>query len=147
MIMMKMRSILSSDDEYTYLNDEAFKCLAQCRSAFRSSGMGSCFTSFPWGIRMTPWLGSRKFDTLRRIVLSSTKCRIRSFMPYYIDIFTDDPIGTEDVIRYRLGNIDPERLILSDDELRFGKFDDRLPDELLRRSFIRNKLDSDITLG
>ena len=88
-IMKKMLEVLSSDEDYPYIDESAKQRLQDSRDIARSIGMTSIFSDRHGGYRIYPWLGTKQFDTLRRIlqkVIGTDK--IRSFQPYYIDIRT-----------------------------------------------------------
>jgi len=97
---------------------------------------------------MYPWLGTKQFDTLRRIlqkVIGTDK--VRPFSPYYIDIRTKLS-GDEILERVQsyIGKADGISLIYDDDIIRSGKFDKFIPDSLLMREYAADKLDFDLDL-
>ena len=147
-IMKKMLEVLESDDEYDYLDDAAKERLRESRSIARDIGMTSMFSDRPGGVRMYPWLGTKQFDTLRRIlqkVIGTDK--VRPFSPYYIDIRTKLS-GDEILERVQsyIGKADGISLIYDDDIIRSGKFDKFIPDSLLMREYAADKLDFDLDL-
>ena len=139
-IMEKMYDILSSDTGYDYLDDRANSCLERSRSEFRRLGMDHLFTVTEWGIRICPWKGTKGFDTLRRAILSRGIGRVYARMPYHIDVYTDRPGTVERIVNGPIGNRKTESLILPDENICRGKFDQYLPRELLVRSYIANRL-------
>ena len=139
-IMEKMYDILSSDTGYDYLDDRANSCLERSRSEFRRSGMDHLFTVTEWGIRICPWKGTKGFDTLRRAILSRGIGRVYARMPYHIDVYTDRPGTVERIVNGPIENRKAESLILPDENICRGKFDQYLPRELLVRSYIANRL-------
>ena len=140
MVMRKMREILSSKDEYDYLDDAAKECLERSRRAFAGSGMDSHLAVTEWGIRVSPWLGSKAFDTVRRAVVTRCEGRVYAYSPYFIDVYTKSPGHVEKVyseFRERGGGKD---LIGPDEDICFGKFDRYIPRDLLLESFVANRL-------
>ena len=140
-IMQEMYRILSSKDEYAYLDDDANDCLAHSRRAFRSSGMDYLFTVTDNGVRICPWKGSNTFDTIRRTVMKEKKCSIWAQMPYYIDVRTKDPGSVERAVRYMVRSKHGEDLVDDEEDICRGKFDRYLPRELVVKSFVENRLD------
>ena len=139
-IMDRMYDILSSDTEYDYLDDSGKMCLERSRRAFRSSGMGHLLTVTEWGIRICPWVGTKRFDTLRRAILSKGVGRVYARMPYHIDVYTDRPGTVEKALDSFMNNKRADGLIPIDENICRGKFDPYLPRELLERTFISNRL-------
>ena len=139
MVMRKMYDVLSSEDDYDYIDDNAKECLAHSRSAFRRSSMDHLFTLTENSLRICPWTGSNAFETFRRIVIRANEGRAYAFMPYYIEAYGKKPgnvkRAVEDCNRTRLSS-----LISDDDDICRGKFDEYLPRELLIRTFVANRL-------
>ena len=140
MIMNRMYDILSSDDDYDYLDDHARACLERSRTAFRDSGMDHLLTVTEWGIRVCPWTGTKGFDTIRRVIISKGTGRVYAKMPYHIDVYTDKPGTVERTINSFMKNRKAKDLILPDENICRRKFDLYLPRELLVRNFTANRL-------
>ena len=147
-VMKKMLEVLESDETYPYLDEAASARLEDSRSIARASGMTSMFVEKVGGFRMYPWLGTKQFDTLRRVLTKVVGTdSIRAFQPYYIDIRTklsEDQIVSR-VYNY-LENKDPVTLIYDDDLLKYGKYDKFVPESLLVREYASDKLDMDLEL-
>ena len=139
-IIRKMYEILSSKDEYDYLDDAARERLDKSRKAFSNSGMDSHLTVTDWGMRVSPWLGSKAFDTIRRALITRKAGAVSAHMPYYIDVYTKSAGYVEKIyseFRERGGDKD---LVGVDEDICFGKFDQYIPRELLLTAFVRNRL-------
>jgi len=147
-VMKKMLEVLESDETYPYLDEAASARLEESRSIARTSGMTSMFVEKVGGFRMYPWLGTKQFDTLRRVLTKVVGTdSIRAFQPYYIDIrskLSEDQIVSR-VYSY-LENKDPVTLIYDDDLLKYGKYDKFVPESLLVREYASDKLDMDLEL-
>jgi ATP-dependent Lhr-like helicase len=147
-VMKKMLEILESDTDYPYLDDAAKARLEESRAIARSNGMTYMFSERTGGYRMYPWLGTKQFDTLRRVLQKVIGTdSIRAFQPYYIDIRTklsEDQIINK-VYSY-LENKDPVTLIYDDDLLKYGKYDRFIPESLLVREYAMDRLDTDLEL-
>ena len=140
MIMERMYDILSSDEDYSYLDEHAKACLERSRSAFRDSGMDHLLTVTEWGIRVCPWTGTKGFDSIRRAIINKGIGRVYAKMPYHIDVYTDKPGTVERAVNSFLKNRRTNDLILPDENICRGKFDIYLPRELLVRNFTANRL-------
>ena len=147
-IMKKMLEVLESDDEYPYLDGPAKQRLEESRANARANGMTVMFSERKGGYRMYPWLGTKQFDTLRRVLQKVVGTdSIRAYQPYYIDIRTklsEDQI-VERVYRY-LEDRDLAALVYDDDLIKFGKYDRYVPESLLVREYIADRLDTDLEL-
>ena len=147
-VMKKMLEVLSSDDDYPYLDPAAKERLNESRMAARAGGMTSLFTERLGGYRMYPWVGTKQFDTLRRVlqkVIGTDK--IRAYQPYYIDIRTKLSEGQilSRIDKY-LGEHDPIVLVEDSDLVRYGKYDRFVAESLLAREIASDRLDFDIEL-
>ena len=146
--MRKMLEVLTSDDDYPYIDDAAKQRLAESRATARELGMTTVFSERTGGYRIYPWLGTKQFDTLRRIlqkVIGTDK--IRAFQPYYIDVRTD--MSEDEIVRKVYGYIEKhDRLALAydDDVLKIGKYDRYVPESLLLREYAASRLDMDLDL-
>ena len=139
-VMRKMYEILSSKDDYDYLDDMAKERLDKSRRAFSNSGMDGRLTVTDWGMRVSPWVGSKAFDTIRRALITRKAGGVYAHMPYYIDVYTKRAGYVEKIyseFRERGGSKD---LVGPDEDICFGKFDQYVPRELLLNSFVRNRL-------
>ena len=148
-IMRKMLDVLSSDETYPYLDEEAAMRLDQCRSVAMSNGMLTLLSEADDGsIRMHPWLGTVHFDTLRRIIRNIDGVEsVFAFQPYFMDIRGD--VSKKDILKgveKYLADPYPEGLIFENDRIRFGKYDRYVPDHLLMKAFARDRLDADFDL-
>ena len=141
MIMQEMFRVLSSKDEYDYLDDNAKKCLAHSRISFRESGMDYLFTVTNTGVRICPWKGSNTFDTIRRTVMTKERCGIWAQVPYYIDVRTKEPGSVERTVRAMVRHRQGDRLIGEEEDICHGKFDRSLPRKLVVKSVVMNRLD------
>ena len=129
-------------------NSAAKARLQESRAIARENGMTTLFSERKGGYRMYPWLGTKQFDTLRRILQKVIGTdSIRAFQPYYIDIRTklsEDQI-IDRVLRY-VEERDLAPLIYDEDLLKYGKYDRYVPESLLVREFVADKLDTDLEL-
>lgn len=147
-VLREMRKILLSENELPYLDDNARICLDDCRSKASEEGLSDTFIPTSNGYRIYPWIGSKQFDTLKRILsqmpgIGSISCR----QPYYLDVGTG---LSEEQIRCNISKIqkNPGEFILKvdPDDLQIGKYDRYVPEELLLKQFAADEIDFDFEL-
>ena len=146
-VMSKMRDVLGSDTEYSYLDPAASNRLALCRTFARNNGILSTFSEIEGGIRLFPWVGTIQFDTLvRALRMVNGVDRVYGFRPYYVDVRTKLP--WDDVLE-RVNTIlshGPSALVSPDDIVRIGKYDQHVPKDLLELMFADERLDTNFRL-
>ena len=155
-ILEKMRDILFEDKEYAYLGPNAAARLETARHLAKNTGMadsmlvpigGSSFCLFPW-------LGTRAFRTLRRLILRHAKtlgvsdltcegCCYMTFKAWRSD--GEKFLSRLSRILAEEG-IDREALVGVSENPAYDKFDGYIPAELLRRAFATDRLESDEVL-
>jgi len=153
-IVRKIRDILESDIEYKYLMPRAAERLNEARNIAQSSGMltkpvvhlgGTTWCIFPW-------LGSKSNWALRRFI--RTKC-VKKF------ILTDIEYGDWFYIRLNIGKgngftlfeyissffsneaVDLETLVGEKENPSYERYDEFVPQELIRKGYIIDKMASD----
>ncbi len=148
-IMRKMLEVLSSNEDYPYIDGPARERLAECRELARENGMTTMFSDRVGGYRMYPWLGTKQFDTLRKILQKVVGTdKVRSFQPYFIDIRTN---LSEDEILARIDSYVESHtamsLVFDEDLIRFGKFDKYVAESLLMKAYAADRIDMDFNLS
>ena len=138
-IMEEMRRILMSDDSYAYLDANAAARLEESRRAFREGCMYETITEEIWGIRIYPWCGTKRFETLRRVALSLNIGTVSAYAPYRIDLRTRRKDAAE-LMERAMGSYEPEGLVSPDERLDFGRYDAYIPRHLLLKSFVSDRL-------
>ena len=144
-VLRKMREVLLSDEQYDYVDEDGLRRLNESRKAAREAGMDRLMSSVDDFTRITPWIGSRQYDTMYRMLRAMPGISvIRHLEPYIID-FRDD--GTYSNIMSSLKqyshNFDLVELVTYKDDLIVGKYDDLVPEALLMKEFAADRLDSD----
>ena len=149
-ILERMRGVLSEDSHYPYLMPHAVCRLADARDTFRKSLMseqplvhlgGNMWALFPW-------LGSYAFLALERFL--KIRCRkklglkgLNASRPYYMQ-FTMQVNGPE-FYAILCGEaeteIDPMELLYPNENPVFEKYDEYVPEELVRKGFAYGVLD------
>ncbi|MBQ6364056.1 MAG: DEAD/DEAH box helicase [Lachnospiraceae bacterium] len=151
-ILERMRQVLGEDRQYPYLMPHAVCRLADARETFLKSGMGKRplvhLGGKMWAL--FPWLGSYAFLALERFL--KLRCAgelglrgLQSRRPYYIQ-FTMQA-GEEEfyrVVRKEAEKeIDALELVYPKEVPVFEKYDEYVPEELVRKGFAYGVLDLD----
>jgi ATP-dependent Lhr-like helicase len=151
MIIRRIRDILLSDAEYPYIGRQAAERLKQTREIARSSGMLTQPVIHLGGAEwcLFPWLGSNSNWTLRRFLKS--KCVKKFGLTnieygdwYYIrlNIGKGDGYGLINYIKAFFDNADPDlgSLVGENENPAFERYDEHVPQELVRRGYIADKM-------
>ena len=149
-VLERMHALLGQREEYPYLMPNAVVRLGQARDAARHAGMltqplialgGDMWCLFPW-------LGSYAFLALERLL--KLKCApllglkgMDSTRPYYIQFrMSAGPEEFFRVLRQQVSQeIDPMSLVYPGELPLFEKYDEFLPEELVRKGFAYGVLD------
>ncbi len=151
-ILETMHQVLVSDDEYPYLLEGAKKKLNQARSLAKNTGLnqksllslgGNSYVFFPW-------LGTKAFQTLKRL-LKSTSFPFRIFDIQsggcYFITFKCDCLSSTQFYKAIFNVLEDtdftlEKLVAKTEYPIMDKYDNCLPPDLLIRSFTQNRLDA-----
>ena len=148
-VLRKMREVLLSDEQYPYVDEAGLERLNASRRAARAEGLDRVFSEMGDFSRICPWIGSRQFDTMHRMLRAMPDVKvIRHIGPYIIDIRSD--YGYEDILvslRQYSRNFDLTELVTYRDDLIIGKYDAYVPEVLLMKAFAADRLDSDFGLS
>lgn len=149
-ILERMYGVLREDKSYPYLMKHAVCRLAEARDTFRRSLMAER-PLVPLGGRMWvlfPWLGTYAFLAMERFL--KIRCGqalglkgMNSARPYYIQ-FTmqaEESEFYEIVCRYAEQEINPLELVYLKEIPVFEKYDEFVPEELVRKGFAYGVLD------
>jgi len=157
-IVRKIRDILSDDVDYQYLMPRAAERLLQAREIAKSSGMLETSALHLGGATwcLFPWIGSKSNWTLRRFIKS--KC-VRKFGLsdieygdwFYIRLNIGKGDGYE-LVRYISsffsdGSPDLEGLVGEKENPVYERYDKFVPQELIRRGYLSDKMESDELKG
>lgn len=151
-ILERMHGVLNEDSSYPYLMEHAVARLGEARRAFEKAGMADTplvnLGENTWAL--FPWLGSYAFLALERFL--KIRCGKRlglkgftSTRPYYIQFRMD--VSEEEFYRIvkeeALKDFDPLELVYPGENPVFDKYDEFLPEELVRKGFAYGVLDLD----
>ncbi len=150
-ILERMKQVLSEDTVYPYLKPNAQKRLEQARHVARNTGMLEHSVvhlgGYSWCI--FPWLGTRAFRAMRKLLaryskefgLSGIEYEGCCFITFKMTKGNDYELMralADDAARESTGS---EDLVSSGEIPVFEKYDDYVPADLLRHAYATDKLD------
>ncbi len=150
-ILKRMKTVLDEDKNYPYLKEGAQKRLAEARAVAAKTGLTKCpiVSLGGYSYAMFPWLGTRAFRTVRKLLLKyKERFRLSAIdheRCYYITFRMER--GTPNELLAMLetelaGEIDLYALAGAGESPIFDKFDELIPSELLRRAYACDRLAS-----
>ena len=148
-ILQRMRKVLSEDTVYPYLKPNARKRLAVARHIAKNTGMLEHSVVSLGGMTycMFPWLGTRSFRTLRKVMIKNADRLKISNVEYegccYIT-FRFEGRSIRQMCDVLDGicsaGVDRTELISKSESPVFEKYDDCIPGELLRLAYAEDRL-------
>ena len=149
-ILQRMRQVLREERQYPYLMKNAVARLGNARQAAERSGVGErpllCLGGNMWCL--LPWVGTYVFLTMERFLKlrCGPRLGIKNFdsaRPYYMQ-FTMKA-AEEDFWRVLFEEIqkpiDPLELVYPNELPLFDKYDEYLPEQLVKKGFAQGVLD------
>ncbi len=153
-IVERMRQVLREDTVYPYLKPNAQKRLDVARHVARNTGLTEHSLVHLGGFSycLFPWLGTKSFRTLRRMIrarsgpLGITNIEYEGcyFIKFKMSKGNDADL-IQSLAEEAKHGIDAERLVSSGETPLFEKYDDYIPADLLRHAFAVDKLNPDET--
>lgn len=152
-ILQRMRRVLEEDTVYPYLKQNAQTRLEAARAVARNSGMLEhsliCLGGYTWCL--FPWLGTRSFRTLRKLISHNAgRFRISNiefdgccYMTFKMEGANDYELISELLDTVNRYGIDTEELVAKGEVPLFEKYDTFIPDSLLRRQYAADRLRTD----
>lgn len=150
-IVERMKRVLQEDTVYPYLKPNARKRLEVARHVARNTGLTehSLIHLGGYSYCLFPWLGTRSFRTVRRLVQSRSGSFGITGVEYegcYFIRFKmtkgNDFELMQSLAKQAKSGIDPEALVSSGETPLFEKYDDYIPTDLLRHAFAVDKLNA-----
>ena len=150
-ILERMRQVLCEDTVYPYLKENAAKRLQMARQLARNTGMTDRsllhLGGFTWCL--FPWLGTRSFRTLRRMIGSCSAELGISGMEYegcnymIFRMERGDEVSFTRCLseKFTKREWDPLSLVSTKELPLFEKYDPYVPAELLRHAYAMDRLD------
>lgn len=152
-LLLAMRNVLLGDKEYAYLGDNAKERLRKARIVAQNARMKDNTVVFLGGQSYVffPWLGTRSFRTIRRIMKKYASelgiSDIQSEGCCYITFKAKTDAGKRFIFNLsdiiQRDGIDTELLVEEGECPVFDKYDEYLPFELLRQSYASDRLFAD----
>ncbi len=152
-ILEKMKEVLISDKEYSYLGPNAKKRLEIARRVAKNTSMTEHSLVHLGGYTrcLFPWLGTRSFRTLRKFIAKNAeKYRISNieFEGCYYITFRMEGGSDRELISGLAREIEEKGIVCPSlvgptEAPIFEKYDPYIPAELLRRAYAADKLRSD----
>ena len=150
-IVERMKQVLAEDTVYPYLKPNAQKRLEVARHVARNTGMieHSLVHLGGYSWCLFPWLGTRSFRAMRRMISQmSGRFRISSieyegcyFITFKMQSGNDYELITALAKAAEEGALTGERLVSGSEAPVFEKYDDYIPPSLLRHAYATDKLD------
>ena len=150
-ILKRMRQVLLEDVEYPYLKEHAKRRLAEARAIARNTGLAERQVLRLGGFSYCffPWLGTRSFRTVRRILkryagqlgISSVEYEGCYYISFKMEGTNEDELCGKilELIKEE-GGITPEELVFDSECPAVDKYDYLLPPSLLRKAYARDRL-------
>ena len=149
-LLLAMRDVLLGDKDYAYLGDNARERLKNARNVAQNAGMDRNTVVFLGGQSYVffPWLGTRSFRTMRRIMQKYAGelgiSDIQSEGCCYITFKAKADAGKLFIENLKniieRDGIDTEALVGDGECPVFDKYDEYIPPELLRVAYAKDRL-------
>ncbi|MBO7304241.1 MAG: DEAD/DEAH box helicase [Clostridia bacterium] len=149
-LLEAMREVLFNGKDYAFLGDNARERLNKARTVAKNARMDENMLVFLGGQSYVifPWLGTRPFRTLRRLMQKYAAelgiSDIQSQGCCYITFKAKGDSGARFIENVRniieRDGLDTERLISDGECPVFDKYDEYIPPELLRTAYARDRL-------
>lgn len=149
-VIREMRDILLGDQSFDCLDSDAAYRLQSDRQTLKEVLTdNTMFVVEDDKLVIYPWLGSIQFDTLLRILRRLDEVTVFDVVPMFrIKLFTKlSKNALYDRIENYRKSVDPMDLIEKDDNFVIDKFDRYVPESLLRKRFVSERIDTDFTLN
>jgi ATP-dependent Lhr-like helicase len=141
-VMSRMKRVLMEDGGYAYLNERAQQFLGEARETFRRAGLREIdtFTTLS-GVEWFPWSGSRVLLTLELCARAAGINTERNSLCLRYQKLTATEFGAHRA-EIAAGKFTSDILMPLVRDLERDRFDEHVPEELLRKAFIAEVLDS-----
>jgi ATP-dependent Lhr-like helicase len=148
-VVQRMRKVLAEDIQFPYLTEQAAMRLSEARTLARSAGIADHPCILPLGgdrVAILPWLGSRVLRTLDVWFSGIEGLSRPSREDFYFTVVAEDG-GAEEVSRLLMGaiaSLEAADLVrnLPRAHCERAKYDEFLPEDLLKKVFAMESLDA-----
>ena len=151
-ILERMKQVLCEDTDYPYLKENARKRLETARAVARNKGMTERsiihLGGYTWCL--FPWLGTRSFRTLRKMIgavsaelgISGMDFEGSCYMTFRMEKGRDVDLISALKSRFGYDGVSPMSLVSPTELPAFEKYDEYIPAELLRHAYAADRLDT-----
>ncbi len=150
-ILEKMREVLLGHEEYPYLQENTAARLATARRLAQNTGMEKSMLISLGGnsYALFPWLGTRPFRTLRRLLrrmagelgISDVNGEACHYITFKAECAKGERFLQELFRILANGRVVAEDFVGAGEHPIFDKYDGYIPAELLRRAYVKDRLD------
>ncbi len=156
-ILERMKQVLTEDTVYPYLKGNAVKRLEKARRVARNTGMTEHsmihLGGYTWCL--FPWLGTRSFRTLRKMIgqvatpfgISGMDHEGCNYLMFRMEKGDDRSLMECLDQTFGSGRIPPMALVSPKELPVFEKYDEFIPGELLRHAYAVDRLDMEEAVG
>ncbi|MGH9891500.1 MAG: DEAD/DEAH box helicase, partial [bacterium] len=148
-VVERMRQALTETAEYAYLTDRARERLSRARALATATRIAEGPCVVPLGgdrLCLVPWCGTQRFFTMLRWVAGLQGARLYTAPGFYIGLRADS--GKADELAAGLAALSAETwdgaamaAALERSVCQIGKYDEFLPEPLLKQGFVADQLD------
>ena len=151
-ILERMKQVLCEDTIYPYLKENARKRLDIARAVARNTGMTQRslihLGGYTWCL--FPWLGTRSFRTLRKMIgtvssqlgISGMDYEGSCYMTFRMEKGSGEDLISALISRFGYDEISPMTLVSPTELPAFEKYDEYVPADLLRHAYAVDRLDT-----
>ncbi len=152
-ILERMKQVLCEDTVYPYLKENAQKRLDIARAVARNTGMTQRslihLGGYTWCL--FPWLGTRSFRTLRKMIgtvssqlgISGMDYEGSCYMTFRMEKGRGEDLISALISRFGYDEISPMTLVAPTELPAFEKYDEYVPADLLRHAYAVDRLDTE----
>ncbi|MBQ8331788.1 MAG: DEAD/DEAH box helicase [Clostridia bacterium] len=156
-ILERMRRVLQEDTVYPYLKGNAVRRLEMARRMARNAGMTDRFLVYLGGYTwcLFPWLGTRSFRTLRKMIgtvasefgISGMDFEGCNYMTFRMERGRGEDLVRQLLRSYGVQTASPMSLVSPKELPVFEKYDEYIPAELLRHAYAVDRLNLPEAVG
>ncbi len=156
-ILERMRRVLQEDTVYPYLKGNAVRRLDMARRMARNAGMTDRFLVYLGGYTwcLFPWLGTRSFRTLRKMIgtvasefgISGMDFEGCNYMTFRMERGRGEDLVRQLLRSYGVQTASPMSLVSPKELPVFEKYDEYIPAELLRHAYAVDRLNLPEAVG
>lgn len=157
-VLQKMRQVLREEVEYSYLLKGSQERLKQMRQFAKQERLGQRnIVSLDEGnCCIFPWLGTVEYDTLERLIHFCVRevmdiRKVQAVSPYYFLLGLGKTVSVKDLEQHLISfcnkGLTNEDIIASMEAPRLQKYDEFIPNNLLRKAFATDCLDMESLEG